>query len=518
MPDPRKFSLRKLLHFLTSRVFIIAVLILIQLLIFVLSLTSLGRDYAFLKYVFRAVSFLCLLKIINSNDNPAYMIPWIILILAMSPIGGVIYLLFGTKTMPSYLDGRTDAVFEKTKNILKNSTALIDELVQEDKSVSKQVTYIESRSFYPVYKNTQTDYFPFGEEMFEAMLQALKEAKHFIFMEYFIVDTGVMWDQIRDILVQKAKEGIDVRLLYDDLGCIMTLPNDFAKNLRKDGVKVYAFNPLHAKLDPKMNSRDHRKILVVDGHIGFTGGINIADEYINAFEKHGHWKDGGIRLKGEAVWNLTVMFLQFWHYADKSTEDFAKFAPNVHGPGYQTDGYVLPYADSPLDDETLGEQVYLNVIANAKDYVYINTPYLIIDNEMATALTLAAKSGIDVRITTPHVPDKWYVHLVTRSYYRQLIEGGVKIYEYLPGFIHAKSFVSDGTVGVVGTTNLDYRSLYLHYECGVWMYKSKAVLQLKKDYLQTLEKCVQIDLNECLSTPKFKRFIAAVLRLLSPLM
>ena len=518
MHNPRKFSLKKLFHLLTSRIFIVIVLIMVQLAIFVLSLTSLGRDFAFLKYVFKAVSFLCLLKIINSNDNPAYKIPWIILIIVMSPIGGLIYLLFGTKSMPSYLDGRTDAVFEKTKDKLNKSLPLFEKLEQDDKSISKQVAYIENRSFYPVYQNTQTRYYPLGEEMFEAMLNALRGAKHFIFMEYFIVDTGIMWDQIREILVEKAKEGVDVRLLYDDLGCIMTLPSNFAKNLRKDGVKVYAFNPVHAKLDVKMNSRDHRKILVVDGHIGFTGGVNIADEYINAYEKHGHWKDGGVMLQGEAVWNLTVMFLQFWHYADKSTEDFSKFAPDVYGPAYQSDGYVQPYADSPLDDEILGEQVYLNVISNAKDYVYINTPYLIIDNEMTTALTLAAKSGIDVRITTPHIPDKWYVHLVTRSYYHQLIKAGVKVYEYLPGFIHAKSFVSDDTVGVIGTTNLDFRSLYLHYECGVWMYKSSAVLQLKQDYLDTLEKCKQITLEECMAIPKTKRFIAATLRLLSPLM
>jgi len=380
------------------------------------------------------------------------------------------------------------------------------------------VTYLQNYSYYPLYKNTQTTYFPIGEIMFEEMLAALRSAEHFIFMEYFIVSTGTMWDQIYDVLVQKAKEGVDVRFLFDDFGSIMTVPANFVRKLRKQGVKCYAFNPVHAHLKPQMNNRDHRKILVVDGYIGFTGGINIADEYINAYEKHGHWKDGGVMLRGEAVWNLTVMFLQFWHYADKSAEDFKQFAPHHYSPGYESDGYVLPYADSPLDDEILGEQVYLNVITNAKKYVYINTPYLIIDNEMITALCLAAKSGVDVRITTPHVPDKWYVHIVTRSYYKQLIESGVKIYEYTPGFIHSKSFVCDDTIGVVGTTNLDFRSLYLHYECGVWMYKTHAVTQLYEDYIETLQKCSQVSLDECNSINGFKRFLAASLRLFSPLM
>ena len=272
-------------------------------------------------------------------------------------------------------------------------------------------------------------------------------------------------------------------------------------------------------LNSHFNHRDHRKILVVDGHTAFTGGINLADEYINAYEKHGHWKDTAVLLRGDAVWNLTVMFLSMWDYIHGIDEDFTPYKPSVHMTGQvESDGYVQPYSDNPLDGEPVGETVYLNLINRAKRYVYINTPYLILDNEMATALRMAAKSGVDVRIVTPHIPDKWYVHAVTRAYYEMLLESGVRIYEYTPGFVHAKTFVVDDEYATVGTVNLDYRSLYLHFECGVLLYRTSSVAAVKADYLKTLEVCQEVSLEECRRVPLFRRLGRAVLRVFAPLM
>lgn len=269
-----------------------------------------------------------------------------------------------------------------------------------------------------------------------------------------------------------------------------------------------------------MNNRDHRKILVIDGHTAFNGGINLADEYINAYEKHGHWKDTAVMLKGEAVWSFTMMFLTMWNYLNNSKPaSYDYYMPRTKDIApYKSGGYVIPYTDSPLDDEPVGENAYLNIINDAKDYVYITTPYLIIDNEMVTALTLAAKSGVDVRIITPHIADKWFVHAVTRAYYKKLTKLGVKIYEYTPGFIHAKNFVSDDSVAVVGTINLDFRSLYLHFECATWMYKTDCVLDVKVDYLKTLEECQEITYEDCLNVNFFVRVGRALLRLFSPMM
>ena len=338
-------------------------------------------------------------------------------------------------------------------------------------------------------------------------------------MEYFIIDEGVMWNSILEILEEKAKEGVDVRVIYDDMGCIRTLPKKYYKILESKGIKAIAFNKFVPLLSVVMNNRDHRKITVIDGEVGFIGGINLADEYINEKVRFGHWKDASMVMEGQAVWNLTVMFLQLWNFNKEKAEDYEKFrAIKSYETNIESDGYVQPYGDSPLDGETVGEYVYLNIINKARDYVYINTPYLIIDNELVTALTLAAKSGVDVRIVTPHIEDKWYVHMVTRAYYTQLIECGVKIYEYVPGFIHSKTFVCDDEIGVVGTINMDYRSLYLHFECGVWLYKTKSVFEIKEDFLKTLEVCENITLDQCKNIKWSNRVLRAILRVFAPLM
>ncbi|MDD5879236.1 MAG: cardiolipin synthase, partial [Clostridiales bacterium] len=353
----------------------------------------------------------------------------------------------------------------------------------------------------------------------EKLVEELKKAKHFIFLEYFIIEEGIMWNTILEILKEKAKEGVDVRVIYDDVGCVMKLPYKYGDKLEKYGIKCRVFNPFIPILTNRLNNRDHRKIAVIDGYVGFMGGINLADEYINSFEKYGHWKDAAILLKGDAVFNLTVMFLTMWDFINNSDDDYLKYRPeNFTNEKYLSKGYVQPFDDSPLVNEPIGETVYLNLINKAKKYIYINTPYLIIDNEMATALKIAAKSGIDVRIVTPHIPDKWFVHAVTRSYYHSFIKDNIKIYEYTPGFMHSKTFVVDDEYAVVGSINLDFRSLYLHFECGAWLYKTDSVLKVKEDFLDTLELCQQISLQDCENVKWPVKFGRLILRMFSPLL
>ena len=318
---------------------------------------------------------------------------------------------------------------------------------------------------------------------------------------------------------RKVKEGVMVRLIYDDVGSIKTLPRHFERNLKEMGIECAAFNPFRPILSIILNNRDHRKILVVDGQIGFTGGINIADEYINRKERFGYWKDAGIGVKGEAVWSLTTMFLEMWNYIKQTSEDYLKYLPEIYNKqDNPEDGFVQPYSDTPLDHENVGENIYLNMINHAKQYVYIYTPYLIVDNEMTVALQNAAKCGIDVRIVTPEIPDKKLIFLLTQSYYEQLIQYGVKVYQYKPGFIHAKCFVCDDKVATVGTVNLDYRSLYLHFECGVFLYRSQAVMQLKEDTIDTIEKSREITLEFCRNRNVFIQALQSVLRLFAPLL
>ena len=330
-----------------------------------------------------------------------------------------------------------------------------------------------------------------------------------------------MWDSILHILEEKVKEGVEVRVMYDDFGCMFKLPQGYEKTLINKGIKTQVFNPFNTILSPRFNNRDHRKICVIDGIIGFTGGINLADEYINETHRLGYWKDSAVMLRGRAVWSLAVQFLTIWNLSAKSQDTFEKYTPSLTPfDSVPDDGIVQPYSDIPMDSELVGETVYLNLINRAKRFVYITTPYLIVDNETLTALENAAKSGVDVRIITPHIPDKKIVFFMTRSYYKSLIDAGVKIYEYTPGFMHAKTLVSDGKYAVVGTINFDFRSLYLHLECAVWMYESRAVKEVTDDFYFTLSKCQKItahDVNKG-RFPLLKQFALSLLRVFAPLM
>ena len=417
-------------------------------------------------------------------------------------------------------DSRYAENYVRNQREKKSRRKIQMELMEKDMSVYCQSKYVRDWAGFPVYKNTETKYYPCGEKMFPDMLAALEEAEHFIFMEYFIVEEGYMFGKILEILKRKANQGVDVRFIYDDFGCVTTLPAKYYRRMQEWGIQCVRFNPLYPVMSVIMNNRDHKKILVVDGKVGFTGGINLADEYVNQVKRFGYWKDTAIRLEGEAVWSFTLMFLEMWDYITKSQEaDLEKFRPaRYQTREFHTDGYVQPYTDSPLDHENVGENIYMNIINRARNYVYIFTPYLIPDDEILKALQNAAKSGVDVRIIMPGIPDKQIIYWISQSYYEPLLECGVRIYQFNPGFLHAKCFVCDDEVAVVGSVNLDYRSLYLHFECGVWMYCSRAVMQVKADVLNTLEQSEEINMEFCRKRPAAIRTLQSVLRLFAPLL
>ena len=508
--------MKKILRFLTQRVVLTALLILIQALLLFGIIWKLNNYFIYFYAFSVLLSLLLTLRIINNKSNPAFKIAWLIPILLFPVLGGLVYLVFGSDRTGKYIRNKMGRIEKEMQDGISkaNERSGIEKMPPD---VVNQSHYISNSAHCPPYKNTTVEYLPMGEVKFERMVQELKKAKRYIFMEYFIIQKGTMWNTILDVLEEKAKEGVDVRVIYDDMGCILTLPTGYEKTLREKGIQCQIFNPFIPILSSHFNTRDHRKICVIDGNVGFTGGINLADEYINGYEKHGHWKDTAILLKGEAVFSLTTMFLSMWDYLiKKEGEDYAAYYPDSWDENAQ--GIVQPFADNPLDDEAVGETVYLNLINKAKRYVYITTPYLILSNEMVTAMNTAAKSGVDVRIITPHVPDKWYVHAVSRSYYEMLVEAGVKIYEYTPGFVHAKTFVVDDEYAVVGTINLDYRSLYLHFECAAWMYKASCVTDVRDDFLKTQQMSQEITLEECRNISIPRRLGRSVLRVLAPLM
>ncbi len=434
----------------------------------------------------------------------------------MFPVfGGLLYLLINYQSSTWQFKKK----FKNIENASSNAFYLPGNCYTKAASHAPEfitnIRYLQKTAGFPIYERTKTRYLSPGEEMFRVLLKELEKAEKYIFLETFILQEGKMWNSILKILEKKSSQGIDIRLIYDDMGSFFA--NDsYLSELRKKGINCTIFNPFRPILTSIQNNRDHRKITVIDGKTAFTGGINFADEYINEIEKHGHWKDASVMVCGDAAWSMTVMFLQMWSFCTNTTEDYKKYYPDTMS-AIESDGFVQPYADSPTDSETVGENVYINIINNAKDYLYINTPYLIIDENILSALKLSAKSGVDVRIVTPHIWDKRFVHFATRSYYYELIESGVQIYEYTKGFMHSKTFVCDDKVATVGTINLDFRSLYLHFECGVWMYKTGAVSQLKKDFLDTLAICHKVTAEKCKGNI-FTRFFGEIAQLLAPLM
>ena len=507
--------MNKLLKKLFSRTVVTALLIVIQVAWLAALLLQLGNSLPAIQTVLRILSLVAILFVIKSDMNPSYKIGWILLIAVLPILGGLMYVIFGNKRPTKNMREMLRAQLEKSAEYLGTQESITGEL---DGGAAGLFKYLEGSAGYPTAKNTTVRYYRVGEEMYADLLPELEKAEKFIFLEYFIIRPGEMWDGVLEILKRKAAAGVDVRIIYDDMGCIDILPANYNATLESWGIRTMAFNRFVPAVSLVMNNRDHRKITVIDGKVGFTGGINISDEYINVKERFGHWKDTGLMLKGPGVFNLTLMFLEMWNAFNKDGDRYAEFIPDSFEEcGSADDGYVLSFSDSPLDNESVGESVYTDMLYQAKDYIYITTPYLAIDSELQTALCMAAKRGVDVRMITPGIPDKKLVYRLTRSYYPTLLRAGVKIYEYTPGFIHAKSFVCDDKLCVVGTINMDYRSLYLHFECGTLMYNNPEIKQVKKDDLDTMEKCRKVELSD-MKTNFLGELFDSFLRSVAPLL
>ncbi len=508
--------MRKILKIISHRAFIITFLIFLQIVWFGLLFFRFTAYSQIATVCFKILSVVIALYVINRSDNPSVKLVWVLVILLFPILGGLLYLYIGDKRMIRPLRKKLMPAIEEAEKYLESDEAIVEELKKKETPAAGQVYYLEHWSGFPAWKESRAQYYPSGEECFTQMYAELKKAKEYIFLEYFIVEEGVMWNSILDLLEEKVSQGVDVRMIFDDVGSIFVLPWKYNKKLEEKGIKCVVFNPYVPMVSTIFNNRDHRKILVIDGKTAFTGGINLADEYINEKQKYGYWKDNGVKITGKAVYNMTVMFLQMWNAFSEQKLSYSQFLERDLTP-VESEGIVLPYSDNPLDSEFVGENVYLNMINHASKYIYFFTPYLIIDNEMSTALILAAKRGVDVRIITPGIPDKKMVFLVTQSYYPQLIENGVKIFQYRPGFVHSKCAVSDDKVATVGTINLDYRSLYLHFENGVYLYECETVMDIKRDIVNTLGNCTRITEEMC-QKKLFFRIVQGILRIFSPLL
>ncbi|MDL2236710.1 cardiolipin synthase [Christensenellaceae bacterium OttesenSCG-928-K19] len=514
-----KGQIKKFFSYLASRMFVFFALIALQVWVIVVLLSEVEAYSEWIQLALQIGSIFLVIWIVSKKQNPSYKIAWIILVLALPVFGMTMYFFFSQRKLNPKERRMALGLYEKTHKTLMTDEKTKMTLQSMEPCARGQSNYISKASIYPPYENTSTKYYPMGEDFFEDLLVELKKAEHFIYMEYFIIREGRMWNSILHILEQKAVQGLDVRLMYDDIGCMHTLPAGYKKRMEAKGIKCVVFNPLRPILNSMFNNRDHRKITVIDGCTGFCGGANLSDEYINEKKRFGVWKDASIMLKGEGVWSLLMMFLHLWAFSEREEIDFDSYTPyKQYDRTELSDGLVQPFSDMPLDDICLSEGIIANMISRAQKYLYINTPYLILGNELSMLLENAAMSGVDVRITVPHIPDKKLVFLITKAHYAPLIKAGVKIYEYTPGFIHSKTILCDDTTGMVSTVNLDFRSLYLHFECGVWLHNASCLAHMKQDYLDTVEVSREIGFADTQNVRWYQRFMQAILRIIGPMM
>ena len=510
---------KKILKLLTSRMVIIGVALLLEFCWLAGIVMQLNEKSVYINYAVTILSLIAVLSIINNPKmNPGYKLMWAVCILALPVTGICLYGILGHSSVARKFRTHYDTVLLSQGGVLGEEEETRKKLEEENILAAGQSSYLTNYAHYPVYVNTETEYYPLGDVWFEHFIEELKKAEHYIFMEYFIVEEGIMWDTILEILKRKVNEGVEVRFMYDGMCAFDLLPYSYPKKLQKFGIKCKMSNKIRPFVSTIQNNRDHRKICVIDGQTGYVGGVNLADEYINEKERFGHWKDTAVLLRGDAVQSLTMIFLQMWDVDMHGVEPYGKYLTKKAESLNDRLGYVIPYADSPFDHENVGEEVYFHILNHAKKYVHIMTPYLILDNEMLTTLIRAAKSGIEVIIIMPHIPDKWYAFAVAKTYYKELIEGGVQIYEYAPGFVHAKVFVSDDDTATVGSINLDFRSLYLHFENGVFIYDNPEVQKVEEDFQNTLAKCHKVTVTEVRNRGVLMKVAGQVLRLVAPLM
>ena len=508
----------KLFGAVYSHTAIILLLILLQIGIMVLTFTYLGNYSTYMNGVMSLLSFITAIYIFNEKGNPAFKMTWILFVFLVPVVGVGFYLFTKAGIGTKYLGARLEKLRVETEPYMQQNEYVVHAMKGGRVANANLSHFLYNQVGFPTYGNSQAQYFPLGDDKFPILIEELNKAEKFIFMEYFIIGEGYVWDTVLEVLRKKVKEGVEVRLMYDGTCSISLLPYEYPKQLREYGIQCKEFGPIVPILSTSQNNRDHRKICVIDGKVAFTGGVNLADEYINKKVRFGHWKDTAIKIEGDAVQSFTMMFLQMWNITERQPEDYAKYLTEKQ-PGFsRKDGYIIPYGDSPFDHENVGEEVYFHILNHAKKYVHIMTPYLILDDEMITALRYCAKRGVETVIIMPHIPDKIYAYLLARTYYKQLLKYGVKIYEYTPGFVHAKVFVSDDIRGCVGTINLDFRSLYLHFECGAYMYSNDVLHDVEQDFKETLKQCQEITKESCDKYPKGKMLVGKMLRLIAPLM
>lgn len=538
--------LRLMLRIAFSRTAIIVVALLLQLFVFFASFYWL-KDYSTAVYAaFVLLGAVTVVHILNEENNASFKIAWIIPVLVIPVFGTVLYIYINLQPGTKRIHKKLTKIEDEIRPYLAQNEETVQELQEQSAGEKGIADYLYHADNYPVYAGCKMKYYPIGEAKFADMIEQLKHAEHFIFMEYFIVAKSYMWNTILEILKEKAAQGVEVRMMYDGMCSLALLPYGYYKDLEKMGIQSIPFSQIRPVLSTYQNNRDHRKILIIDGKTVFTGGINLADEYINRIDRFGHWKDTAVMIQGEAVKSFTLLFLKMWHVAKGKDsipeEEIQKYTvsvwENAQTGEMRTDmesmrntdmqntqdkklhagGYVIPYGDDPYGDERIGKQVYIDILNRARKYVHIMTPYLILDDEMITALRYCAKRGVETVIIMPHIPDKIYAYLLARTYYKQLLKYGVKIYEYTPGFVHAKVFVSDDIRGCVGTINLDFRSLYLHFECGAYMYSNDVLHDVEQDFKETLKQCQEITKESCDKYPKGKMLVGKMLRLIAPLM
>ena len=505
-----------------TRLILIGLLVLIQTGWMIFLMMKLNTYSTAITLLLTFIAMFIALKIFGTHVNAAQKMPWLIVITAVPFFGICIYLLFGRSIVTKGVRRSFNNIETNVLTLLKQDNDIIDDIASKDKGVANQCRYISNTARYPVYSNTDVKYYPTTDVSFEAQLVELEKAEHFIFMEYHAIEDAESFARLKHILENKAQSGVEVRIFYDDLGSIFFLNKEFIKQMRQKGIQCRVFNPLKVIVNMFMNNRDHRKITVIDGKVGFTGGYNLADEYFNITHPYGYWKDTGVKLTGDAVKSLTASFLTMWNAIDHtdSQEAYDEYIDATDGTynAASQECYVQPYSDNPLGHDRIGEDVYLNILKNAKHYVYITTPYLIITDEMERELRLAVKRGVDVRIVTPGIPDKKMVYKITRSYYEPLCSAGVRIYEYTPGFCHAKQWVADDELCVVGTINMDFRSLYLHFENAVFTYNRELAGKVKADMLNNFEISNEVTSDYAVDVIRPLKLGTCMLHMISPLL
>ncbi len=497
-----------------NRMIFVLLSILLQIVWIMVLVMRLNEYSTWISLISSLLALVFVLRILGTHTNAAFKMPWVIILLLFPPLGVCMYLLLWNSRSTRYFRKRFENVIGELAVYRERPDDALRDAERLDMGMANQMRYIRDYAGYPVYRNTQVEFYADALDGFTAQLQAMESAEHFIFMEYHAIEEAQSFAMLKEVLSRKAAQGVEVRIFYDDVGSIGFINLDFIKRMKQCGIECRAFNPVMPVLELFMNNRDHRKITIIDGKIGFTGGYNLADEYFNMTHPYGQWKDTGVKLTGAAVRSLTEMFLHMWNGIKHTDTDFAAYFPEYSA---EAEGFVLPYADTPLDQEYVGENVYLNLIKQAQHRLYVTTPYLIISDEMTRELALAAKRGVDVRVVTPGIPDKKVIFQVTRSYYAQLATQGVRIYEYTPGFLHAKQMLCDADAAVVGTINLDYRSLYHHFENGVLLWRCKAIDAIGEDFASLFQESEEVT-EKYRSRSKPLRMWQAMLRLIAPLL